>query len=79
MLDFGQTFVFALLEAILLIFTGSVSLSWASVIMAVNVGGTLTGVILFLFNGPFWEITVHWIEYAVQISVTATNVFFVVA
>ena len=55
------------------------SLSLASVIVVINVGGTLTAVILFLFNGPFWEVTVHCIEYAVQASVTATNMFFMVA
>jgi len=76
-LDFGQTFYFALLEAIFLIQTGAVSLSWSSVIVVINVGGTLAALILFLFNAEFWEAPAHWIEYAVQASVTATNVFFV--
>jgi hypothetical protein len=45
--------------------------------MVINVGGTLAALILFLFNADFWEVTAHWIEFAVQASVTATNVFFV--
>lgn len=53
-------------------------MSFTFIIMAINVGGTLTALILFLFNAKFWEVPAHWIEYVVQASVSATNVFFVI-
>ena len=40
-------------------------------------GGTLIALILFLFNGEFWETPAHWIEYAVQLLVTLTGFAFI--
>ncbi len=37
----------------------------------------MIALILFLFDGKFWETTAHWIEYAVQLIVTLTGFAFV--
>ena len=76
-LDFGQCFLFALMESIVLIFCGYVTGALSYGIILVNVGGTVVALILFLFNAEFWETTAHWIEYSVQMFVTLTSFAFI--
>ena len=76
-LDFGQSFAFALIEAIYLIKCGYVQGVLSFAIIIVNVGGTLIALILFLFAAEFFEPTSHWIEYSVQFCVTFTSFAFI--
>lgn len=60
-----------------MIYCGYVS-DWRGIlIIIVNVGGTFLAFLLFLLNAQFWEVPAHWIEYGVQLFVTATSFAFI--
>ncbi|TNV80101.1 hypothetical protein FGO68_gene10615 [Halteria grandinella] len=87
-LDFGQSFAFAFVEAIVLIKCGVITFQtggafttlrsiFSYAMLMINVGGTLVAFILFLFKAEFWEVPAHWIEYSVQCCVILTSFVFI--
>ena len=76
-LDFGQGFVFAISEAVILIQCGFITGLLNLIIVTLSIGGTTVPLILFLLNAEVWEIPAHWLEYSAQYFVTLTSFAFI--
>lgn len=80
MLDFYQSFIFAFIEACILFVTGAITTkSFKTLLVLLNVGGTLVALILFTFDPEFFESLSHWIEYSTQVLLTLTDFLFLFA
>lgn len=76
--SFWGLFAFTLVEALVLITTGLVS--WKNRLLSgfilFNVLMTFATALLLTFNISFFEVTAHYMEYSVQVTISAVNLIF---
>jgi hypothetical protein len=82
MAEFWSAFLFALLEAFILLASNvlSVESTWQKLqvlLVGFNVVATLTPALLFIYSSELLEVPAHYMEYGAQITIAATNFIFI--
>lgn len=79
-LDFLGSLVFAIVEAMALIYAEIIVFGEPRFFLVFfNVGLTFVAAALFLIKADYWEITSHWIEFSAQVFLTSIDLVFITA
>jgi hypothetical protein len=80
MVEFWGAFIFAVLEAFILVSIEVLDPGknmLPALLIGINIIGTLVAALLFSFSPELYEVPSHFIEYGVQITITATDFLFI--
>jgi hypothetical protein len=80
MVEFWGAFIFAVLEAFILVTIEVLSLAdnkLAGLLVGLNVVAAFVAALLFSFSPQLYEVPAHYIEYSVQITLTGANFIFI--
>jgi len=80
LLEFWAVFIFTLIEAFVLLFTGQLSMTnkFQTGLLLFNIVVTFVAVMMFSIYPDFYEVTSHYIEYSVQILITLVDFVFII-